>query len=433
MVIFHMIEVSSRPRAGFSQFDLRSSLQEGIDGLGFVEPRPVQAETIPAGLAGRDVLGLAQTGTGKTAAFALPILERLLADPKRGPRALIVVPTRELAMQIHAEVRALAKFTDVTAITIYGGVPSPPQIRGLAQRPDILIVCPGRLLDLYGQGHVPLDGIETLVLDEADRMFDMGFLPDLKRILQLLPEKRQNLMFSATMPREVRALANEVLQDPHVVELAHSMPAATIEHALYIVRATQKPHLLRLLLAGDDFRSAIVFLRTKHRAKRLAQQLSRAGHQAVGLEGNMTQSQRDRAMKGFRSGKYDVLVATDIAARGIDVANVSHVINFDVPGTPDDYTHRVGRTGRAEKSGMAYTFAAVDELPAVHAIERKLKSKIPRRDAPEFSLATAVTHEPRERIAKVESSAPDPMNRPRRRRRRTGPRRSPRKHNETTS
>ena len=428
-----MKEVSSRPGAGFSQFDLRSSLQKGIEGLGFVDPRPVQAETIPAGLAGRDVLGLAQTGTGKTAAFALPILERLLADPKRGPRALIVVPTRELAMQIHTEFRALAKFTEMTAVTIYGGVPSPPQIRGLEQRPDILIVCPGRLLDLHGQGHVPLGGIETLVLDEADRMFDMGFLPDLKRILELLPEKRQNLMFSATMPREVRALADVVLQDPHVVELAHSMPASTIEHALYIVRATQKPYLLRHLLAGDDFRSAIVFLRTKHRAKRLAQQLSRTGHQAVGLEGNMTQPQRDRAMNGFRSGKYDVLVATDIAARGIDVEDVSHVINFDVPGTPDDYTHRVGRTGRSERSGTAYTFAAVDELPAVHAIERKLKSKIPRRDAPELSLATGVTHEPRERIAKVESSAPDPMNRSRRRRRRSGRRRSPRKHNETAT
>ena len=428
-----MKEVSSRPSAGFSQFDLRSSLQKGIEGLGFVEPWPVQAETIPAGLAGRDVLGLAQTGTGKTAAFALPILERLLADPKRGPRALIVVPTRELAMQIHTEIRALAKFTEVTAITIYGGVPSPPQIRSLEQRPDVLIVCPGRLLDLHGQGHVPLDGIETLVLDEADRMFDMGFLPDLKRILQLLPEKRQNLMFSATMPREVRALADEVLQDPHVVELAPSTPASTIEQALYIVRATQKPYLLRHLMAGDDFRSAIVFLRTKHRAKRLAQQLSRAGHQAVGLEGNMTQSQRDRAMNGFRSGKYDVLVATDIAARGIDVEDVSHVINFDVPGTPDDYTHRIGRTGRAERSGTAYTFAAVDELPAVHAIERKLKSKIPRRDAPELSPATWVTHEPRERIAKVESSAPGPMNRSRRRRRRSGLRRSPRKHNETAT
>jgi ATP-dependent RNA helicase RhlE len=383
-VIFYMSEVSSRPEAGFSQFHLRSSLLRGIEELGFTEPRPIQAETIPEGLAGHDVLGLAQTGTGKTAAFALPILERLLAKPRPGARALIVVPTRELAMQILNEVNALAKFTEIKAITIYGGVPSPQQIRGLKGKPDILIACPGRLLDLYGQGFVNLDYIETLVLDEADRMFDMGFLPDLKRILRLLPKKRQNLMFSATMPAAVRSLADEVLDNPHVVELAHSMPAETIEHSLYIVRATQKAQLLRHLLAQDDFRSAIVFLRTKHRTKRLALQLSRAGHEAVGLEGNMTQSQRDKAMTGFREGKYDVLVATDVAARGIDVANVSHVINFDVPGTPDDYTHRVGRTGRAEKSGMAVTFAAVDELPGVHAIERKLKSKIPRLELPEF-------------------------------------------------
>lgn len=387
-VIFYMSEVSSRPQAGFSQFDLRSNLQRGIEGLGFTSPRPIQEDTIPAGLAGRDVLGLAQTGTGKTAAFALPILERLLAKPRSGPRALIVVPTRELAMQILAETTALAKFTDLKAITIYGGVPSPPQIRGLRAKPDILIACPGRLLDLYGQGFVKLDQIDTLVLDEADRMFDMGFLPDLKRILALLPKKRQNLMFSATMPAAVRSLADEVLDKPHVVELAHSMPAETISHALYIVRATQKAQLLRHLLAQDDFRSAIVFLRTKHRTKRLALQLSRAGHEAIGLEGNMTQSQRDKAMQGFRDGRYDVLVATDIAARGIDVANVSHVINFDVPGTPDDYTHRVGRTGRAEKSGKAVTFASVDELPGVHAIERKLKSKIPRLELPEFEPET---------------------------------------------
>ena len=428
-------EVSSRSETGFSRFNLRSNIQKGIDGLGFVDPRPIQTETIPAGLAGGDVLGLAQTGTGKTAAFALPILERLVKDPKRGPRALIVVPTRKLAMQIHEEIKALAKFTDVKAMTIYGGVPSPQQIRALAKKPDILIVCPGRLLDLQGQGYVPLDGIEMLVLDEADRMFDMGFLPDLKRILRLLPEKRQNLMFSATMPREVRSLADEVLRDPHVVELAHSMPAETIEHALYIVRAPQKAQLLRHLLAGDDFRSAIVFLRTKHRTKRLAQQLCRAGHNAVSLEGNMTQAQRDRAMKGFRSGQYDVLVATDIAARGLDVANVSHVINFDVPGTPDDYTHRVGRTGRAEQSGIAYTFAAVDELPNVHSIERKLKSKIPRRALPTFSPETLPVHEPRERIAQKVSRAPEKKDgpSPSRRRQRSRPRRDPRKRNETTS
>ena len=429
-VIFYMSEVSSRPEAGFSQFDLRSSLLRGIEGLGFKSPRPVQAETIPAGLAGRDVLGLAQTGTGKTAAFALPILERLLTKPRPGPRAMIIVPTRELAMQIHAEFGELAKFTEIKAITIYGGVPSPTQIRGLKKNPDILIVCPGRLLDLHGQGFVDLRRIEMLVLDEADRMFDMGFLPDLKRILALLPTKRQNLMFSATMPAAVRSVANEVLEKPHVVELAHSAPLATIEHSLYIVRATQKARLLRHLLSQDDFRSAIVFLRTKHRTKRLAQQLCRAGHNAVGLEGNMTQSQRDKAMKGFREGKYDVLVATDIAARGIDVAKVSHVINFDVPGTPDDYTHRVGRTGRAECNGMAVTFAAVDELPNVHAIERKLKSKIPRLDVPEFPPEVMPVAEapvrmtekrPSERRASG-SRVPDRSRTPRRRTRRRRPR-----------
>ena len=421
-----MSEVSSRSETGFSQFNLRTSLQRGIEGLGFSEPRPIQAETIPAGLAGRDVMGLAQTGTGKTAAFALPILERLLADSKRGPRALIIVPTRELAMQIHTEISALAKFTDAKAITIYGGVPSPPQIRGLAKRPDILIACPGRLLDLHGQGHVPLDGIEVLVLDECDRMFDMGFLPDLRRILALLPDKRQNLLFAATMPREVRSLADDLLTDCHVVELSPSAPPPTIEHALYFVRATQKAQLLRHLLASDEFRSAIVFLRTKHRAKRLAEQLSHTGHNAVGIQGNMTQAQRDRSMKGFREGRYDVLVATDIVARGIDVANISHVINFDVPGTPDEYTHRVGRTGRAEQSGKAYTFAAVEELPAVHAIERVLKSKIPRRDLPEFSIETATPSEPRERLARRETVARETdvrTPRPRRRAKRRRPRR----------
>ena len=402
-VDFYMSEVSTRSETGFSQFNLQTSLQQGIASLGFSDPRPIQAETIPAGLVGRDVMGLAQTGTGKTAAFALPILERLLADPKRGPRALIVAPTRELAMQIHTEISALAKFTKVKAITIYGGVPSPPQIRGLAKRPDILIACPGRLLDLHGQGKVALDGIEVLVLDECDRMFDMGFLPDLRRILALLPEKRQNLLFSATMPREVRGLADDVLKDCHVVELSHSAPPATIEHALYFLRATQKTQLLQHLLGSDEFRSAIVFLRTKHRTKRLAEDLSHAGHKAVAIQGNMTQVQRDRAMNGFREGRFDVLVATDLMARGIDVANISHVINYDVPGTPDEYTHRVGRTGRAEQSGKAYTFAAVEELPAVHAIERVLKSKIPRRDLPEFSADVPVPSEPRERLARREN------------------------------
>ena len=330
------------------------------------------------------MLGLAHTGTGKTAAFVVPILQRLLAKPRPGPRALIVAPTRELAMQIHAELKTLAQFTGVKAITIFGGVSQGPQERGLRSRPDIIVACPGRLLDLMQQGLVKLNGVEVLVLDEADHMFDMGFLPDIKRILSALPQQRQNLLFSATMPREVRGLADQTLRKPHTVQLNHGQPAETIEHALYPVQQSQKFNLLRHLMEDKEFKSAIVFLRTKHRAKRLAEQLDKAGHSAVALQGNMTQGQRDRAMTGFRNGRFDVLVATDIAARGIDVANISHVINFDLPNTPDAYTHRIGRTGRAECNGKAYTFVSAEDYPAVHAIERRLGSKIERREAPGF-------------------------------------------------
>ncbi len=365
--------------ADFRRLSLDATLHRGIEAAGFVEPRPVQAAAIPAALAGRDVLGLAQTGTGKTAAFALPILQRLVSERRRGPRALILVPTRELAMQIDAETRLLAKFTGAKVITIFGGVAASRQIRGLQAKPDIIVACPGRLLDLMQQGFVDLSRIETLVLDEADHMFDMGFLPDIRKILAALPAKRQNLMFSATMPAEIRRLADRVLREPKVVELSHSTPIETIEHALYPVAATRKVELLQHLLGCPDFTSAIVFSRTKHRAKKLAHQLSRTGHDAVALQGNMSQAQRDRAMKGFRGGRFSVLVATDIAARGIDVAGVSHVINFDVPGTPDAYTHRIGRTGRAECSGKAYTLIAREDAAQVRAIEKQLGVKIERR------------------------------------------------------
>jgi len=325
------------------------------------------------------VLGLAQTGTGKTAAFALPILEQLLARRRQGPRALIVAPTRELAIQIHAEILELGKFTTLTATTVYGGVPANKQVRALRARPDIIVACPGRLLDLHQQRACDLSRIETLVLDEADHMFDMGFLPDIRRILAALPRERQNLLFSATMPREIRALADGVLNRPHVAELEHSKPASTIEHFLYPVEQNRKLDLLNNILGQDDFRSAIVFLRTKHRARRVARDLDRHGHRAVALQGNMSQSQRDRAMKGFREGSYDILVATDIAARGIDVAGISHVVNFDIPNTPDAYTHRIGRTGRAELSGKAITFVTHEDTAGVKAIERKLGQEIPRR------------------------------------------------------
>lgn len=291
---------------------------------------------------------------------------------------MIVAPTRELAIQINAEIELLAKYTNVRSMTVFGGVGAGPQIRDLGRGPDIVVACPGRLLDLANGRRVRLDSVEILVLDEADHMLDMGFLPDVRRIIKLCPRNRQNLLFSATMPREIRKLTDNLLRNPHEVELEHSKPADTIEHALYPVDQPRKFTLLKHLLDADDFRSAIVFLRTKHRAKRLAQDLVKAGHQAIALQGNMSQGARQRAMQGFREGKFDVLVATDIAARGIDVANVSHVINFDLPGTPDAYTHRIGRTGRSEQAGKACTFVTREDMSGVKAIERKLKMTIPR-------------------------------------------------------
>jgi len=337
------------------------------------------------------VLGLAQTGTGKTAAFALPILERIIARgprPKYAPRAapaptsLIVAPTRELASQIHAELQRLGKYTPLVSTVIFGGVGQAPQVRALSQHPDVVVACPGRLLDLIEQGCLTLSSVETLVLDEADHMFDMGFLPSIRRIVAKLPKRRQNLFFSATMPRELRKLADDLLNNPAVVELAHSRPPETIEHGVYAVQEAEKLPLLQRLFAEDGFRSAIVFLRTKHRAKKLAQQLERLGHRAVALQGNLSQSQREKAMGGFRAGTYDVLVATDIAARGIDVAAVSHVVNFDLPMTAEAYTHRIGRTGRSELTGRAYSFATPQDREMIRAIEKLLGAPLPRAALP---------------------------------------------------
>ena len=368
------------PEIGFHAFDLGPNIQRGIKAAGFVRPRPIQDQAIPAALEGRDILGLAQTGTGKTAAFALPVLERLLST--RGgdhPRVLIVAPTRELAAQIGQEIRTLARFTKIQVATVFGGVSINAQTTELRSRPQIVVACPGRLLDLVSRNAVRLDQVETLVLDEADHMFDMGFLPDIRRIIAELPERRQNLLFSATMPREIRRLADRLLQDPHVVELNHNRKLETIEHALYPVDETRKYDMLEKVLSGGDFRSAIVFTRTKHRAKRLAQKLDKSGHRAVALQGNMSQNARVRAMDGFRKKEYDVLVATDIAARGIDVEQVSHVVNYDMPNTSDAYTHRIGRTGRSEREGKAYTFVTSEDGPMVREVERKIGSAIPRR------------------------------------------------------
>jgi ATP-dependent RNA helicase RhlE len=367
------------PVAGFEHFNLDAALHRGIAKAGFTEPRAIQEQAIPATLAGRDVLGLAQTGTGKTAAFALPILQRLRNDRRRGTSVLILAPTRELAAQISEEIRLLASFTKIRVATVFGGVSAHGQRKALAAWPEFIVACPGRLLDLHGQGIARLDRIETLVIDEADHMFDMGFLPDLRRILRALPTERQNLLFSATMPKEIRGLAEQTLNDPHVVDVAHRAPLATIEHALYPVDNGGKQALLEQILDQDEHVSAIVFTRTKHRARRVAQRLDRAGHRAVALQGNMSQNQRERAMNGFRSHKYDVLVATDIAARGIDVQQVSHVVNFDMPNTVDAYTHRIGRTGRAEREGNAYTFVTADDRDLVAKVEKRLGTPIPRR------------------------------------------------------
>ncbi len=369
------------PGNGFAGFRLNADLQRGIDAAGFTEPRPIQTGTIPMVLSGRDVLGLAQTGTGKTAAFALPVIERLLARPAAGgPRVLILAPTRELASQIAAEIRTLARFTRVQVATVFGGVSAKPQRSALRMRPEIVVACPGRLLDLLDQDAVRLDRIETLILDEADHMFDMGFLPDVRRIIAALPATRQNLLFSATMPKEIRLLADRILRDPEVVDLTHSVPELTIEHALYPTDAADKLGLLQRLIAEDAFTSAIVFTRTKHRARRLAQQLSRLGHNAVALQGNMSQQQRDRAMSGFRRRQFEILVATDIAARGIDVEKVSHVVNFDMPATADAYTHRIGRTGRSGCEGKAYTFVTTGDQDLVRAVEKRIGAPIQRRN-----------------------------------------------------
>jgi ATP-dependent RNA helicase RhlE len=377
-----------KKRSGaFGRFRLHPNVLRGVGAAGFEEPRPIQTDTIPAAALGRDVLGLAQTGTGKTAAFALPLLDRFARDKsraRRGPRALVLAPTRELATQIEAEIRTLARFTKLQVLAIYGGVPAGRQRAALRKQPEIVVGCPGRILDLVGQKALRLDAVEALVLDEADHMFDMGFLPDLKRILAELPAERQNLLFSATMPREIRGLADDLLCDPHVVELSSTGPAETIEHELVPVAEDRKRDLLEYLLEEDDCETAIVFTRTKHRARRLAQQLDRSGFRAIALQGNMSQAQRDRAMGGFRKRQYDVLVATDIAARGIDVRGVSHVINYDVPNTPEAYTHRIGRTGRSETEGRAITFGTREDGVWLRATEKKLGAAIPRRQVEGF-------------------------------------------------
>jgi ATP-dependent RNA helicase RhlE len=363
----------------FSLFNLHPKLAANIEALGYETPTPIQIQAIPPVLAGKDVMGLAQTGTGKTAAFVLPILERLLSGPHRTVRGLIIAPTRELAEQIHVSIGELGRNTRLVSCAIYGGVSVNKQIQKLRSGVDIVVACPGRLLDHLTQKTINLANLEVLVLDEADRMFDMGFLPDVRRIVKQLPLKRQTLMFSATMPDDIRKLTEEVLRDPVTVKIGHTAPANTVSHALYPVEKHLKTDLLMELLKQTDTESILIFTKTKYRAKRIGEQLEKAGYKAASLQGNLSQNRRQDALDGFRSGSYQILVATDIAARGIDVLSISHVINYDIPDTTDAYTHRIGRTGRAAKTGDAFTFITHEDEPLVKSIERVLGSKIERR------------------------------------------------------
>jgi ATP-dependent RNA helicase RhlE len=364
----------------FTSFNLHPKVAAGVTAAGYDTPTPIQKQAIPKVMAGSDVMGLAQTGTGKTAAFALPILHRLVNSGNRGHvRALIVAPTRELAEQIHESFVSLGEKTGLHSTTVYGGVSINPQIQKLKKGSEIVVACPGRLLDHIQQKTIDLSRLEVLVLDEADQMFDMGFLPAIRRLLTHLPKERQTLLFSATMPIEIRSLANDVLKNPQTVQVDTVAPAATVSHALYPVEPHLKTALVIELLKHTDTESVLIFTRTKHRAKRLDEQLTKLGYKAASLQGNLSQNRRQAALDGFRDGSVQILVATDIAARGIDVSKISHVINYDIPSTTDAYIHRIGRTGRAARSGDAFTLVAREDMIMVRSIERVLGNPIERR------------------------------------------------------
>ncbi|WP_432822895.1 DEAD/DEAH box helicase [Trichloromonas sp.] len=380
----------------FNSFNLHPKIAAGIAAAGFTQPTPIQAQAIPKIMKHRDVMGLAQTGTGKTAAFGLPILHQLMNGKRGCVRALIVAPTRELAEQIHVSLSQLGQQSGLRSVTIYGGVGINPQVTKLKKGAEIVVACPGRLLDHIKQSTIDLSQVDVLVLDEADRMFDMGFLPDIRRIIKCLPVKRQTLLFSATMPKEIRHLAEEVLSNPETVQIDTVAPAVTVSHALYPVPQHLKTDLLLKLLEHTDTESVLVFTRTKHRAKRLGEKLEKSGYRAASLQGNLSQSRRQSALDGFRDGSYQILVATDIAARGIDVSQISHVVNFDIPDTPEAYIHRIGRTGRAARSGDAFTMITDEDGVMVRTIERVLGTQLERRRVDGFDYNVPAPERPAE-------------------------------------
>ena len=362
----------------FIKLGLSPAVLEGVRAAGYITPTPIQLRGIPLVLGGRDIIGSAQTGTGKTAAFALPILTRLERHAP-GPRALILEPTRELAAQVETATRDFARFTDLKVSVVYGGVGYGRQMDDLREGVDVLAATPGRLLDHLERGTVRLDKVQFLVLDEADRMLDMGFLPDVRRIVEKCPRQRHTSLFSATIPPQIETLIQWAMNKPETIEIgARRTPAETVKHVIYPVADSQKSDLLLELLKRVDYNSVLIFCRTKHGADRVVGLLKRNNHAVAVLHSNRTQKEREQALEGFRSGRFEVLVATDIAARGLDIADVSHVINYDVPQHPEDYIHRIGRTGRAEAHGDAFTIMVAEDAGHVFAIERFISQKIPR-------------------------------------------------------
>jgi ATP-dependent RNA helicase RhlE len=393
----------------FTQFNLDPRLMQGIQRAGYESATPIQQAAIPAALRGRDIIGTAQTGTGKTAAFVLPILHRLLDGPRNVSRALIVTPTRELAEQIHEVIRALSVGTRIRSATIYGGVGAGPQVKALREGVETLVACPGRLLDLINQRVARMDRIEVLVLDEADRMFDMGFLPDVRRIIKAVPAQRQTMLFSATFPSEIEVLASQSLTQPQRIAMGLSRPAHTVTHALYPVPAHLKTALLLELLKRTQTESVLVFTRTRYRAQKVTRQIQQAGYQVTSLHSDRTQGQRQAALKGFKSGQHQIMVATDIAARGLDVESISHVINYDMPDTADAYIHRIGRTGRAERTGDAFTLVTPEDNDMIRSLERIMGQPLPRATLEGFDYNVAAP--PRSAIGgrgRGESSARPP-------------------------
>lgn len=391
----------------FKTFNFHPLIAAGVQTLGYITPTPIQLQSIPSILQGRDIIALAQTGTGKTAAFVLPILQRLMQGQRGRLRSLIIAPTRELAEQIHETIAGLGRQTGLRSVTIYGGVAINPQIQKLRRGAEIAVACPGRLLDHIGQGTINVSHLEVLVLDETDRMFDMGFLPDIRKILKYLPAQRQTLFFSATMPNDIRRLAHDILHDPVTVQINHTVPLTTVSHALYPVDQHLKTALLTEILRHTDTESVLVFTRTKHRAKQVAQRLQKAGYCSTSLQGNLSQNKRQAALEGFRNGSFKILVATDIAARGIDVSRISHVINYDMPDTAETYTHRIGRTGRAAKTGDAFTLITREDASMVRAVESALGVKLERRILKDFNYTApaqkteSALHQPQHRHKQI--------------------------------